>query len=504
MDTPEIGLEISKTSLRDFLHVLFKRKIQILLFFGVTVCTVAIGTAIIKPTYEAISQILIKVGRENIYMPTVPTSGNPSPVFSFNREEQINSEIEILKSRFLAEKVIHSLGPATIYKDLKNPKRGILGNLLGTQATGHSPVDKSVLRLQKALNVEGVKKSDVIDVSFKHKDPQMAATVVNTLVYFYLDHHLDVHKNPQSYKFFQEQSQILSERLRQSEEKLEAFKKQHAVTSLNEERSLLLKQEAELRTALNQTLSQEAEKENRIRQVRRQLATTPETVPLDKEINQNPYAINTLQAKLVELELKEHELLSKYSEQSRLVRNVRDEIRTVKKKLAEQEARQYRKTRSGVNIVYQDLQQGLLRNQADLKALKAKKEIQKSHLADYHKELEKLNRIEKKLNRLKQQVEVDRQNYRLYLTKFEESRISNAMDTEKIANVSLIEPARPPLKPVSPKVLLNLVLAVFLGGFGGLGLAFVLEYLDDSLEKTDDVEDYLQLPVLASIPEMKK
>jgi uncharacterized protein involved in exopolysaccharide biosynthesis len=52
MDTPEIGLEISKTSLRDFLHVLFKRKIQILLFFGVTVCTVAIGTAITKPTYD--------------------------------------------------------------------------------------------------------------------------------------------------------------------------------------------------------------------------------------------------------------------------------------------------------------------------------------------------------------------------------------------------------------------------------------------------------------------
>jgi len=87
---------------------------------------VTIGTAITKPTFETIAQILIKLGRENIYVPTVPTSGNLIPVFSFNREEQINSEIEILKSQLLAEKVIQSLGPASIHKGLKNPRRGIL------------------------------------------------------------------------------------------------------------------------------------------------------------------------------------------------------------------------------------------------------------------------------------------------------------------------------------------------------------------------------------------
>ena len=65
-----------------------------------------------------------------------------------------------------------------------------------------------------------------------------------------------------------------------------------------------------------------------------------------------------------------------------------------------------------------------------------------------------------------------------------------------------MESAFTPLKPVSPKVLLNIVLAIFLGGFGGLGLAFFGEYLDDSLEKPEDVEKTLQLPVLASIPEL--
>jgi cell division septation protein DedD/LPS O-antigen subunit length determinant protein (WzzB/FepE family) len=286
----------------------------------------------------------------------------------------------------------------------------------------------------------------------------------------------------------------------QAEGELEAFKKQNEVTSLEEQRSLLLKQEADLRAALNQTLSQKAETQNRIGQLRRQLAETPETLVLDEEVDHNPQAISTLKARLVELELKEKELLAKYTEQSRLVENVRDEIQMVRNKLAEQETRRYGKTRSGLNTTSQKLQEELFHNEAELTALSAKEKTQRTQLADCQKGLEKLNRIEVELNRLQREVDVDRQNYRLYLTKFEESRVSDAMDTEKIANVSLIEPARPPLKPVAPKPLLNMVLAVFLGAFGGLGLAFFLEYLDDSLEKVEDVENHLQLPVLASIP----
>ena len=112
----------------------------------------------------------------------------------------------------------------------------------------------------------------------------------------------------------------------------------------------------------------------------------------------------------------------------------------------------------------------LFKSQAELRALQAKRNTQTEQLAEYRTGLEKLNRIEVELNQLQRQVEVDQQNYRLYLTKFEESRISDAMDTEKMTNVTQIQAATAPLKPVSPKVLLNLVLGVFLGAFGGLGL----------------------------------
>ena len=497
----------SQLSLRDFLQLIFKRKIQILLFFAATVITVATGTFLVTPVYEAKSQILVKIGRENLYVPTVPTNANSGPVINFNREEQVNSEVEILTSPALLEKMAAMLGPTRIYDDLES-KPGWLKAILEKVAPDSQkgpllPLREAVLRLQKDLSVEAVKKSNVIEIRLKNRDPRMAATALNRLVDLYMDRHLEVYKTPQSYKFFQEQSQILKEKLGNAEARLEAFKKEHQITSLDEERSLLLSQEGLLRAEFNKTLSQVAETENRIFQVQQQLASTPKTIPTEEEIEHSPYVINTLHARLVELELKEKELLTKYTEQSRLVGSVREEIQIVRTKLAEQESKQYGRSRSGLNTTYQRLQEELYKNKADLKAVKAKEESLTSQLAGYRAKLERLNSIEVELKVRQRQVEVDQQNYKLYLTKFEESRISDAMDSEKIANVVQIQPAEAPLKPVSPKVLLNLILGFFLGAFGALGLAFFMEYLDDTIEKPEDAEGSLRLPVLASIPELK-
>jgi len=491
--------EIKRVSLKDFLHIIFKRKMQILLFFSATVCTVAVASFVIKPTYMATAQILVKVGRENLY---IPTGSDMNPIISRDIREQIIPEIEILKSRSLAEEVAVSLSPKTIYTNLSDKGSGIVKANTGRHEP-RSLVDKAVLKLQKNIKVEPIKDSSVIKVSFKHKDPKMAAIVVNSLVTFYLDHHLEVHTAPESYEFFQEQSQILKKGLGEAEEKLKVFKNLHNIISLTEERSLLLNQEAILRSALNQSISQETETKNRIHQLTQQLAITRESIPQGKKVNHNPYLINTLQTKLVELEIKEKELLNKYTKNSRLVKNVREEIRIVKNKLANQEKKQHDTNTFGLNIIYQRLKDELLKNESELKALEGKKESQGYQLEDYRKRLEKLNQVEAELNQLKQEVDANRQNYGLYLNKFEESRISNAMDTEKITNVNLIEPAKTPLEPVGPKVLFNLLLSVLLGAFGGFGLAFFWEYFDDSIETIEDVEDCLHLPVLASIPYSK-
>ena len=475
------ALEFKGLSLRDFLHVIFKRKNQILLFFGATVCTVVIGTFVVKPTYEAKAQILVKIGRENVYIPLSGPSGQN--INYYRQDEQINSETELLKSRTLAEYVIKSIGVNNIYKDLDEKH--------------------ALLNFQKALSIEGINKSNVIEVSFKHNNPEIAAKIVNTLIDSYWDQHLLVHKNPQSYKFFEEQSQVLKSKLEQAEETLRTLKKEHNVLDIGEEQSLYLKQIVDLRAELNRTLSQQNETKSRILQIQRQLKSTPEIIPQGENADHNSELISNLETRLIELQIKEKELLTKYTDQSRLVKNVKEEIQLVKDKLAEQETKQYGSSRVGMNTTYQQLEENLFRNQAELKALAAKKETQNTHLIELQRKLDQLKQIEVELKQLQQAVDVNRQNYLLYMTKVEESRISDAMDDKKIANISLIESALPPLSPTAPKVKLNILLSIFLGGFGGLGLAFFAEYTDDSLEKPEDVERALKLPVLASIPELE-
>lgn len=472
--------EYRKFSFRDVLHVVFKQKKRILIFFIVTVIMVAIVTIVAKPIYEAKAQILVKIGRENLYIP--PNSAT-SQIIRPNREDQINSELELLKSPSLSENVVKALGAKTIYKNLDDPD--------------------AVIKFQKSFSAEGIEKSNVIAIRFKHENPKMAATVVNTLANTYLEKHLLIYKNTQSYNFFEEQSKLLKSKLEQAEEALKTFKKQHSITNIGEEQKLLLNQIGVLRAELNRTASQEAETKNRILQIRQQLDITPETITQGEVVDYNSGLISNLEARLVELQLKEKELLIKYTPQSRLVKNVEEEIQLVRDKLVDQESKQYGKSSIGLNVTYQRLKEELFRNQTEYKALSAKKAIQNDQFEDYRAKLEELNNIEVEIKQLQQLVDVNGKNYQLYLSKFEESRISDAMDNKKIANVSLIEPASPPLDPVSPKVLLNIFIGIFLGGFGGMGLGFFSEFLDDSLEKPEDVEKILQLPVLASIPEIE-
>jgi len=493
----------NQLSLRNFLHLIFKRKTQITFVFALIIIAVAAGTFLSSPVYEAKSQILVKIGRENVYTHMVPTSGNQSPIIGVNHQEQINSEIEILRSRSMIEKTAKAIGPEVIYKDLATGGVPAIPEMVTLQGQ-LSPLHEAVLRLEEALSITAVKESNVIDISLRHKEPQIATMVLDKLISLYLSHHIEVHKIPQSYKFFQEQSEIFMSRLKNAEDRLTAMKKEHNVFSLDEARGVLRSQEGSLRVDLDRTLTQIAETENRIGQIQQQLAGTPKVIPTEEEVEHSPVLGEALQTKLVELELKEKELLAKYTDNNRLVQQTREEIKIIRKKLAEQGARQHGRSRSGHNPTFQRLQEDLYRSQADLKALKAKDQIQTSQLGDYGERLGKLNQIEVKLKDLQRQVDVEQQNYKLYLEKFEEARISEAMDTEKISNVTQIQHAEVSPQPVSPRVGLNMAIGFFLAVSVSLGFAFLLETLGDRLEEPDETERALGLPVLASIPEMKK
>ncbi len=78
------------------------------------------------------------------------------------------------------------------------------------------------------------------------------------------------------------------------------------------------------------------------------------------------------------------------------------------------------------------------------------------------------------------------------------------MDKQKIANVRVIEPAVPIMKPVKPKKKLNVLIGGFLGIFAGIGMAFLIEFINPVFRTREDVDQFLGLPVLASLPKEKR
>ncbi|MEW6100978.1 MAG: GNVR domain-containing protein [Candidatus Omnitrophota bacterium] len=128
-------------------------------------------------------------------------------------------------------------------------------------------------------------------------------------------------------------------------------------------------------------------------------------------------------------------------------------------------------------------------------------------VADFEKEINKLKEELKALpqselmfSRLIREVEVNTKIYRELKDRLEAARISEA---EKIADVSLVEPAIPPSAPVRPKKSLNYGIGAIMGLMLGLSFAFVWEQLDTSIGTIEDVEAYLKLPVLGVIPYLK-
>ena len=479
------GESEAQGNLRDLLNVIFKHKAKIVIIFLTVVVTVTIGSFLMPPVYEASSKILIKFGRENVYMPTSPAAGGNQPVlFDSSREERINSEVEILKGRSLIEKVLNDISVKKIYPDID--KKPLIPRPGSKKLT---PLNKATLAFEKKLTVEGVKKSDIIDIKFQHGDPEIAAQVVNELIDTFLDHHLTVYKQSKQYNFFDDQVKLLERKLKKSENELEVFRRQNTISSLEEQKTLLLNQISDLEVELVGTRSEISEKEGKMHALKGFPSGDRKEVKMGEETDFNPFAISAIRNKLTELKLREEELLGKYTKQSLFVRNVRKEIEKAQELLDKEEKTYHDKAITSIDHV--------------LNALRSKGKSQERHLADYRRELIRINSVELKMKELDRQVSLNEENYQLYVRHMEEARISDAMDNQKIANISVVEPALPPIKPVKPKRILNILLSIILGGVAGLGVAFSSEYFSHSFNNSEDVKQHLGLKVLASIPEMK-
>ena len=161
------------TSLRDFFSILFKWKKWVLSFFILIVLVVTATSLLIKPTYEASSKLLIKIGRENVYFPTTSNHNGLSVNIGVDQDEYINSEIQILKSISLAEQVIRKMEPSEVNEMLIGSSIRFFNSIPSTAHANKIEFEEAANELQNALDVARVSKSNVIQVSYKKQGLQI-------------------------------------------------------------------------------------------------------------------------------------------------------------------------------------------------------------------------------------------------------------------------------------------------------------------------------------------
>jgi len=515
--------KIPERSMRDVYFVLFRHKWKIILFFLAVVMAVAVLTWLSPEIYQSEAKLLIRMGRESVTLDPTAATGQIVANVVQQRENEVKSELEILNSRDLIERVVDAIGPDVFLKAPEEingkhsgPGRhtgGSIGQIPGDLlAAVKKPLaglfnrlsnrDRAILAVTKSLGIEALKNSDIITISYEAKSRKLAQETIRQLIAFYLDKHIDVHNTPGSYEFFTQETDQLRDSLDKTEANLKDLKNRTGIASLDDQRHILLSRIGDLQRELEATEANLATSKARVSALEKTLARLPKTLVLQQTTGYPNQGADLMRPKLYELELKEQDLLSRYTETSQPVQEIRRQIKEARSLLGKEERNRTQVT-EGLNEASKKVEVDLLAERANASSLQARANSLRSQLASSRGELKTMNDNELSFAETQRQVAVQEATYKKSLERLEQARIDHALEMVKISNISIVQPPSYPVKPIRPRKALNMALGLFLGIIGGIGLAFASEYVDHTLKRPEDVEEKLKLSVLAAIPAMK-
>ena len=303
----EGGLPVQWTA-RDIAGVLFRRKGQTAAFFGAAGIAAVAYVLFAPEVYRSEAKLLVKIGRESVALDPTATTGQIISV-ARSRMNEINSELEILGSRDLAEGVVDALGHERILRP---------GAPAGRAGAGEKAVAEPLAR-EKAIDtvldnfdISVVKDSNVISASFEARDPELARAVLRKLMALYLDRHIAVHRTSGSHSFFAAETEKRRALLDRIETALRDLKNESGIASLESQREILSQHVGELERELAKSGVARAAAWARLDALISQVEGLP-AMRVSSETSGIPgTAVEAMRERLYELQLEEHDLRARY------------------------------------------------------------------------------------------------------------------------------------------------------------------------------------------------
>jgi succinoglycan biosynthesis transport protein ExoP len=477
----------------DFWRVIRKHKKLIAMFFVSVVLTVSIGTLLMTPIYTSRTTILIEQ--------KTPTFINIQQAMSESlgteKHDYYQTQYEILKSPTLAAQVIHEL-------DLKNNKvftgagdegladklRTLVKGWLGAQrwarelfssAKETQVPDASNLSLinhyvNDYLEIKPVESTQLVNITFSTPDRNLSAELANAHTQAYIRQGLKLRTrtNEEAQQFLKQRLVELKDRVKKSEEALNNYRREKGIISLDDKENVVIDRLSDLNKRLTEA---EAERIALGAQVKLIHQRTYDSLPavISNEL------IQKLKEQLSRLEGEYANLAAEYNLGYPRLAQVKAQLDESRKRLKDE-----------IRGVVQGIESAYLAAESREKGLREKMRQQRNAAL-------KLKDASVEYAILSQEADTNRQLYNSVLQRMKEMGVATEMRT---SNVFVVDTAKPALNPSRPKKTLNLLLGAIIGLMGGVALAFLFEYLDNTVRTPDDVENYVHLPTLSVIPDL--
>jgi len=477
---PEIGSH--ESALGESIRILVKRKWVIVICLVSIFSLVAIASLKMTPVYEASGTI-------EINKPDTTLNFQNSATFSLDYYDptELETELKILQSDLLATQVIRELNldrrpeisgqapPAPSSLDLAPDPLQVDPARAAAMVGGF----KSGLRVALSTNTR------IIEVHYRSPDPQMAANVVNTLMQTYVENNFKARfeSTMQASDWLSKQLVDLQMKVETSQEKLVRYQKEHEILGTDEKQNIITEKLEELNKEWTTAQTDRMDKEALYRLVE---SGDPESIASgagdvqDASGGQSTSQLmDSLRARQADLKIQIADLSTQFGPSYPKLTQLNNQLKEIDVQIKAEMGKIASKLRGQYNAALQ--RENMLRD-----ALEKQKQ-----------EANKLNESAIEYSLLKRDVDTNRQLYEGLLQRLKEAGVSAGL---KSNNFRIVDAARAPSSPIEPNIPRNLLFAMVLGLASGVGLAFLLEGLDNTVRTTEQAQMLSGLASLGMIP----
>ncbi len=494
MDDEQRQAQNAGINLKDIYYVLFRHKRKIIVLSLAGVLAAAVVYVLRPPVYQSEAKLLVPYVLDRGAR-SLNSATKDSEIKQTDTGSILNSELEILRSFDLYAQVADLVGPEKIL----------------SKAGGGNKIQAASI-IGRNLEVEAIGHSSTIRLVFRHSNPEVVQPVLRNLIDRYQKRHVEFHRLAGVIEEdLARKTDELRGKLAKIEEELRGWMDKAGVTSVEAANQAHADQISKIREDLFRAEAELAGHRAGLRELQGAASKKAEEktsdssggpeVPLEKTDQYKHLA-----AELDALRKNETNLLAQFTGQSSYVKNVRERIADFEqqKRKLEEEYPELAKPKlpsplpMAVNQAVPSFDPSI--ESYRITTLEAQTNTLHSQLQMVLAEAGEVKNAEAKITELKREKELLETNYRNAQTTLEQAKLDQALGPGKVPNINVVQEPSPPAKDLS-KTMKPMAIALALGVFFGLGLAFCIELvLDRSVRRPIEIKNKLHLPLFLTMP----